>query len=190
MEIINRLKLLCGEIDNLLELNSNARTPCIKTPFGIAPIMYVNNSEIEENVNNSEIGDHPNINSNQRISESQDVANGEEERIETGRFIKRNMFFAFFLPHGWRQSIIEENICEERDNYIRLKLYTEKNVYTISARWDNVQDNYLGCICQERSWRVGETFHSGCDLKDGAFSWQIANQIIKDIFKNEIIWNT
>ena len=56
------------------------------------------------------------------------------------------------------------NVTENSENRFAIKLYTGRNVYSISAT-----DRYLGCTAGNRKSRPGENWNRGSDLPDGNF---------------------
>jgi len=72
----------------------------------------------------------------------------------------------------------EDRIC--------VKFFTADNCYSISARFSEVNDGYLGCIAQCRKSRVGETWARGSDLKDGDYSKKTFDGIVRDIVSYEM----
>lgn len=56
------------------------------------------------------------------------------------------------------------NVVTNSESRFRIHLYTDRNVYTISAT-----NTYLGCTAATRKSRPGEKWNRGSDLPDGNF---------------------
>jgi len=72
----------------------------------------------------------------------------------------------------------------EEGTRLRFRLYTETNVYHISA---SSNKNYLGCIAKSRKPRAGEDWNRGRDLADGPLSEETWRQILADIISFELV---
>lgn len=70
-------------------------------------------------------------------------------------------------------------------NVLHVLLFTERNVYRISARLHEDREPYLGCISDTRYHRVGETWTRGHDLHDGPFLRETWDAIMRDILRYE-----
>jgi hypothetical protein len=90
-------------------------------------------------------------------------------------------------------SYTEENCIyvKEEKQRIELVLYTENNIYHISARPPNSENRgdkgYLGCISTSRKPRAGEDWHRGNDLADGPFGFETWHKILRDIVAYELV---
>ena len=74
----------------------------------------------------------------------------------------------------------------QTDPYLRIKVYTFTNCYTIVAR-ENFDDNgYLGCTAKARKPRAGEDWTRGNDLPDGNLSSVTWENILAGIISYEL----
>ena len=80
-----------------------------------------------------------------------------------------------------------DDCIEEHDNRIVLKLYTDKNVYSIMAKLSVRNGGYLGAGYSCRKPRAGETWTRGGDLADGDFSYETWIKIMGDIIGTELV---
>lgn len=74
----------------------------------------------------------------------------------------------------------------------KLKLYTDTNEYSITARpsvdqGPDQESGYLGCVVSSRKPRAGETWTRGNDLPDGVYSDETATSILKGILNYELV---
>lgn len=93
----------------------------------------------------------------------------------------------------------KHKICktERAKGLFELKLFTLKNVYTISIK-ENEERNYLGCVVSSRAPEPGEKHTRGNDLADGRLTLETFNSILLDIIffeleyisNNDVHWET
>ena len=97
----------------------------------------------------------------------------------------------------------------KKEKSIRLKVFTKKYQYSISARLPRtvneyvtqtdkngkvvgesnapIDKGYLGCMAQTRKPRAGEDWNRGNDLSDGSYSEETWNDIKNDIVAYELV---
>lgn len=76
-----------------------------------------------------------------------------------------------------------------KGNRVRVEIATSDYIYSISARLPEEKDSdrgYLGCTCNARKSRFGETWTRGNDLHDGIYSKDTWHQILGDIVSMEL----
>lgn len=66
-------------------------------------------------------------------------------------------------------------------------LYTDKNLYRITAIDRFNEEGYLGCTFSRRKPEVGESWTRGGDLPDGPFIKETWDKIKNSIIRNELI---
>ena len=79
---------------------------------------------------------------------------------------------------------------DKKTNRVIMKLYTDNNSYTISAKSGFQGKNnldYLGCTVSSRKSRTGEDWNRGSDLADGSFCYETWINIISDIVRYELV---
>ncbi len=94
------------------------------------------------------------------------------------------------MKHGYRDSDIY--MYEEYHSTgvrIRIKLFTDVNVYSIVAQPSSHSPDktYLGCVYDSRRPRAGEDWTRGGDLADGDFSYDTWVEILSDIIGTELV---
>ena len=80
----------------------------------------------------------------------------------------------------------ENNDPVRKEHGIQFKIFTERNVYAISAL-ESKNKSYLGCIADSRSPLPGENHTRGNDLADGDLSIETWLQIVTDIISYELL---
>lgn len=73
------------------------------------------------------------------------------------------------------------------DSGLVVKLYTDVNVYTLTARDGGSDGGYLGAVGGSRKPRAGETWTRGNDLSDGPLSEETWSRIKNDIISFELV---
>jgi hypothetical protein len=83
-------------------------------------------------------------------------------------------------------STVPENYNTE-EVYIRFRIYTRDNIYSIGARFRKNGKDYLGCTVSKRKPRAGEDWTRGNDLPDGSFNRQTWERIKDSIIQYELV---
>ena len=68
-----------------------------------------------------------------------------------------------------------------------VRIYTDNNSYSITARETSGNRGYLGCIASARKPRAGETWTRGNDLADGPLTKATWHKILADIVSYELV---
>lgn len=119
------------------------------------------------------------------------------EKEYGGRLIKEEeLTYMFPELSRWLNSIVADFEKEtlifyhKEDKRIIVKIFTERNSYSISARRKSKRNKedlgYLGCTVYSRIPLVGETWARGKDLSDGTYTEQTWINILCDIVSYEI----
>ena len=70
---------------------------------------------------------------------------------------------------------------------INIKIFTDTNCYSITARDSEDDAGYLGCIASTRKPRAGEDWTRGNDLDDGDLTKETWYRILGDIISYEMV---
>lgn len=74
--------------------------------------------------------------------------------------------------------------CAGSDPTLWLRLFSHTTEYSIVVA---PRSNYMGCTCQSRKRRAGETWLRGSDLPDGRITQETWDRIIKAILRYELV---
>jgi len=109
-----------------------------------------------------------------------------EEMIVQLRKWLSGIYPASKVDRALKIDYIEVSDSPIRKLYMRSKVWTMNNVYTITAGMHVLNPpGYLGCGARARKHRTGETWCHGNDLVDGAFSEETWHKIMEDIVHYE-----
>jgi hypothetical protein len=77
---------------------------------------------------------------------------------------------------------------EQNDEIIRIKFYTDVNIYSITASAPKAEGkSYLGCAVSKRKALAGEDHTRGNDLHDGELTRETWDTILADIVSYEMV---
>jgi len=86
-----------------------------------------------------------------------------------------------------RTMLMFKNIQRKtKDETIRIRFFTENNVYCIVAIKREGKRDYLGCTMSCRKALPGENWTRGSDLPDGSYSKETFDKIIRAIIRWEM----
>lgn len=109
--------------------------------------------------------------------------------LETLRgWMERDLRYSYF---SWENHVQVENFKvggNPRDGF-RVRLYTDRNVYTIVFREADPGDphTYFGCQVSSRKPLAGENWTRGNDLPDGKFSEETWRKMVGAIASYELV---
>lgn len=111
------------------------------------------------------------------------------ELLKDSKHKKMNHLYAWIEPLFYINGNVIELYHYEEDEetaYTRLRIYTSRYSYSISAKIKPNKKTYMGCISQCRLSDPGEDWKRGRDLPDGSFSASTWNRILNSIVRNEL----
>lgn len=88
------------------------------------------------------------------------------------------------------ERVFEDSAVGSAPTGIRIRIYTDRNRYTISAHANTVHGDdrgYLGCVATNRKPRAGEDWSRGNDLADGKLEEETWRRILADIVSYEMV---
>ena len=111
--------------------------------------------------------------------------------LENSAFVDLVSWLRMIGSHGRIETSTLILRHEDKAHRITIRLYTDDNIYSISARLPGDRDGkkdlgYLGCMVAGRKARVGEDWNRGNDLADGKYNIETWIDIMGDIIGFEL----